>query len=77
MAWLWHKYLKSGNCHIVGIDKVMMPPIELLKERHELSSFISLSQDSCSEQSSSFGKLIFRAGFSITDLMLNVITGCW
>ena len=32
MAWQWQKHqIKSANSHIVGTDKVMTPPIELLK----------------------------------------------
>ena len=45
MAWLRQNRHKSGNNHIVGIDKVMVPPTDT-------SSLIARSQQSCSEQSS-------------------------
>ena len=37
---------KSGNSSTVGIDKVMMPPIELLKCWHQFSHLVSLRQQS-------------------------------
>ena len=50
----------SGNSHIVhvvGIDK-LMSPIELFQCWHQLSSLISLGQQSCSKQFSSFNKVL-------------------
>ena len=49
---------KSENSYITEIDKVMMPPIELLKCWHQFSYLISLIQQSCREQPSSFGKVL-------------------
>ena len=51
------RYL-SGNSHIVGIDKVMMPSIELLKCCHQFSYFVSLNEQLRSEHSSSFIKVM-------------------
>ena len=69
MAWLWQKHqILSDNSHIIGIDKIMIPPIELLKCRQKFSSLVSLSRQSHSEKSSSFDKILIpRAGSCITD----------
>ena len=36
----------SGNCHIVGIDQIMMSPIELLKRCYQFGFLIPVPQES-------------------------------
>ena len=39
----------SGNCHIVGIDQIMISLIELLKCCYQFRFLIALAQQPCSE----------------------------
>ena len=66
-AWLWQKHqIKPGNSHVVETDKAMMPPIELLKRWHQISSLVSLRQQSCSELSSSLDNVLILSVGSIS-----------
>ena len=74
MAWLWQKQQrevwKQPYCRVV---KVIMPPRELLEGGHQFSYLVFLSQQSCSEQSSSLDKvLILKAVPSISNILIQL-----
>ena len=68
MALHWQKHQKqSGNCHIVGIDQIMMSPIELLMSRYQFGFLIPLAQQACSEHFPTLHEvLIIWTGSGIT-----------
>ena len=57
----------SGNRHAVGIGKIMISPVVLLKCCYQFGPMIPLAQQRSSEHFSAFYKvLILETGFSFT-----------
>ena len=88
MSGIWEVYLwsvtgknnrnNSGNCHIVGIDKIMMSTVELLKCYYQFGFLIPLAQQLCSEHFPNVHEvLVIWTGSGITDLLWNVNAVCW
>ena len=68
----------SGNYHIVGIDQIMMSPIELLKCCYQFVFWIPLAQQFCSEYFPTLHEvLIIWTGSGIMDYMWTVNAVCW
>ena len=88
MSGIWEVYLwcvtgknirnNSGNCHVVGIDQIMMSPIELLKCCYQFGFLIPLAQQLCSEHFPTLHEvLIIWTDSGITDQLWNVNAVCW
>ena len=78
--WLIAKNIRnnSGNCRIVGIDRIMMSPIELLMCCTSLVFLIPLAQQPCSEHFPTLHEvLIIWTGSGITDKPWNVNAVYW